>query len=204
MINVKKAIVFLAFLIFVALCLVYPSIVSWIINLVQILLTKSRQGLLACVPLLLYGAVGLRTRAYLWKVPPDAEQMEGDKHQSASLTLAGFCFTSLSLLVSFFKDEIHARDAGPQKIIFFFCCALACFIASYMALRYRTKHFFGFISEAFIDNGFWCVMVGLWAFFSRTTGMSQPAAIVTLLLIFYTASLVLNFYYHIHYVRKIT
>jgi hypothetical protein len=42
---------------------------------------------------------------YLWKVPPDPRQMDADKHQSASLTLAGFCFTSLSLLVSFFKKR---------------------------------------------------------------------------------------------------
>lgn len=187
-------------LVFVGVCLLCPSVPSSLIGSVQRLLM--RPGVLASIPRILYALVGFSTLGYLWKVPPDAQQMEADKHQSASLTLAGFCFTSLSLLVSFFKEPIKAGEAGPENIILFFCCALACFIASYMALRYRTKNLFGFLSEAFVDNGFWCVMVGLWAFLSRTAGMKESAAIIKLLLVFYLGYLILNFYYHVHYVRK--
>jgi hypothetical protein len=187
-------------LILAGVCLLCPSIPSSLIGSVQRLL--GRPSVLASIPLILYAMVGLSTLGYLWEVPPDAQQMEADKHQSASLTLAGFCFTSLSLLVSFFKERIKAGEAGPENIILFFAYALACFIASYMALRYRTKNLFGFLSEAFIDNGFWCVMVGLWAFLSRTAGMSESAAVIKVLLVLSLGYLILNFYYHIHYVRK--
>jgi hypothetical protein len=193
----KKWLPGLFILILIGVCLLWPSSPGLLIQRLP-----PGEIMLASLPLILYALVGLFTFNYLWKVPPDAQQMEADKHQSASLTLAGFCFTSLSLLVSFFKEPIKAGEAGPEKIILFFACALACFIASYMALRYRTKNLFGFLSEAFVDNGFWCVMVGLWAFLSRTAGMKESAAVIKLLLIFYLGYLILNFYYHIHYVRK--
>lgn len=156
----------------------------------------------ACAPLALYAIVGIRIRKYLREVPPDLMQMEPDKQQSASLTLAGFCFTSLSLLVSFFKDQIQRGETGPENIILFFCCALVSFIASYMTLRFRTMNIFGFVSDAFIDNGFWCVMVGLLAFFTQTPRMGRPAVAVFLLLVFYTAYLMLNILNHFRYVRN--
>jgi hypothetical protein len=188
-----------ALLIFIAACVLCPSILGVMVGAVGRLLAN--QAVIASLPLMLYALVGLSTLPYLWAIP--ASPMEPDKLQAASLTLAGFCFTSLSLLVSFFKEAIKAREQGPESIILFFCCALACFIASYLALKYRTRNLFPFMSEAFVDNGFWCVMVGLRAFFSRTNGMNKPALVVLLLLIFYVGYLALNFYYHIDYVRRL-
>ena len=49
--------------------------------------------------------MGSLTRDYLLAIPANAQQIEVDKQQAASLTLAGFCFTSLSLLLSFFKES---------------------------------------------------------------------------------------------------
>jgi hypothetical protein len=193
----RKWLTALSILILLGVLLVWPSGAVLLIGQLP-----RGEIILASLPLILYALVGAFTLPYLWRVPPDAQQMEADKHQSASLTLAGFCFTSLSLLVSFFKEAIKAGEAGPERIILFFCWALACFIASYMALRYRTKNLFGYLSEAFVDNGFWCVMVGLWAFLNHTAGMKQSAAIIKLLLIFYLGYLILNFYDHVHYVRK--
>ena len=166
------------------------------------LITASWQVPIACAPLALYGICGLWIRSYLAEIPPDHMQMEPDKQQAASLTLAGFCFTSLSLLISFFKEAIQHGETGPEGIILFFCCALACFVASYMTLRFRTKNVFGFVSDGFIDNGFWCVMVGLLTFFGRTPGMRRPAIAVALLLALYAGYLGLNIRYYIRYVRN--
>jgi hypothetical protein len=156
----------------------------------------------AIAPLFVYALIGLSTRSYLAEVPIDAYQTEADKPQAAGLTLAGFCFTSLSLLVSFFKEQIQRGDRGPENIILFFSCALVSFVASYMTLRYRTKNLFGFISDAFIDNGFWCILVGLLAFFIRNGGLGRPAIAVFLLLMFYAGCVVLHFRYYLRYVNN--
>ncbi len=166
------------------------------------LIAATWQVPIAFAPLVVYGIAGLKIRSYLGEVPPDHMQMEPDKQQAASLTLAGFCFTSLSLLVSFFKEAIQRGETGPEGIILFFCCALVCFVASYMTLRFRTKNLFGFVSDGFIDNGFWCVMVGLLTFFGQTPGMRRPAAAVALLLALYSAYFALNILYHVQYVRN--
>src|SRR5437879_6187676 len=110
--HTKWAISFLV-LILTGSCLLYPAILSRSIDWVQAILTEARQDIVACIPLILYIVVGFVTRDDLWKVPPDVLQMEVDKQQAASLTLAGFCFTSLSLLIAFFKTAIEQRDPAP-------------------------------------------------------------------------------------------
>src|SRR6266849_2477067 len=102
--TAKKPVIGLAVLIFIGTCLVCRFIPGAMIGLGRRFFAL--QGVQASLPLILYTLVGLSTLSYLREVPPDAQQMEAGKHQSASLTLAGFCFTSLSLLVSFFKEAI--------------------------------------------------------------------------------------------------
>jgi hypothetical protein len=172
------------------------------ISFVPGIVAKMWQIPIACLPLMVYAILGLKFRAYLGEVPPDQQQLEADKPQSASLTLAGFCFTSLSLLVSFFKEAIQHGEPGPENIILFFCGALTCFIASYMALRSRTQNLFLFMSDAFIDNGFWCVLVGLLTFLGHIAGMRRPAVVVTLLLVFYAGCVALHFRHFISYVTN--
>jgi hypothetical protein len=153
----------------------------------------------ACAPLMLYGMFGFKQRTSLHKLPSDRVQIELDRQPAASLTLAGFCFTSLSLLVSFFSEAIQREESGPENMILFFCCALFCFIASYMTLRYPAKNVFGFVSEAFIDNGFWCIIVGLLTYFIRSRGMRKPAIAMSVLLAFYAGCLILHFRQQVGY-----
>lgn len=110
--------------------------------------------------------------------------------------MAGFCFTSLSLLLSFFDEAIQREASGPENIILFFCCALFCFVASYMILRggvRGARNVSGFMSEALIDNGLWCILVGLLAYFVRSPGMRKPALAMSALLVFYVGFLILHF-----------
>jgi hypothetical protein len=141
---------------------------------------------------MIYAMIGFNQRASLGKLEPDA-------NPAAGLTLAGFCFTSLSLLVSFFSEAIQREESGPENMILFFCCALFCFIASYMALRYPAKKVLGFMSYALIDNGFWCILVGLLTYFTRSRGMRKPAIAVSALLVFYAGYLILQFRHPVRY-----
>jgi hypothetical protein len=103
------------------------------------------------------------------------------------------------LLVSFFSEAIQREESGPENMILFFCCALFCFIASYMALRYPAKKVLGFMSDAFIDNGFWCILVGLLTYFTRSRGMRKPAIAMSGLLVFYAGFLILHFRHQVRY-----
>jgi hypothetical protein len=147
----------------------------------------------ACAPVIVYSVIGFKRRANLRKAPPDGEPIEPGKRQAASLTLAGFCFTSLSLLVSFFNEAVQREASGPENMILFFCCALFCFVASYMILRGGLTNVSGSMSEALIDNGLWCILVGLLAYFIRSPGMRKPAVAMSGLLVFYAGFLILHF-----------
>jgi hypothetical protein len=156
--------------------------------------------LLAFMPLLLYAVVGAFTREYLLKIPRDAVQADLDKGQAMSLTLAGFCFTSISLSFSFFKTDLEAGAHIPVvSTIFYFCFALGCFIASYMVLKFRTQNLFEYLSEAFIDNGLWCILVGLFALFQNVKGLHRSRYVMGGSIVLYCCYLILNFYHHIKY-----
>jgi hypothetical protein len=62
-----------------------------------------------------------------------------------------------------------------------------------LSFRYRASSVFTFLSEALVDNGFWCILVGLLAYFSRSGNMRKPAIAMSVLLVFYAASLILHF-----------
>src|SRR5712692_206600 len=118
-------------LVLLALSLLFPAIIDDGIKFASILLEKGYSAL-PVIPLLLYSVLGAFIRKYLWQVPCDSAVIAMDKQVSSSLTLTGFCLTSLSFLIAFFKDEIKRGDPGPQGILLFFTFALGCFIASYM------------------------------------------------------------------------
>ena len=119
------------------------------------------------LPLVAYGVVGLVIRRSLQQpIPSDAKQTEFDRQQTASLTMTGFCFTSLSLLVSFFKDDLKVGNQQAIDIVFVFSCALIAFIASYTVLRFRIRRVADYLSDGFLDSGLWCILVGLHNFFA--------------------------------------
>jgi hypothetical protein len=128
-------------------------------------------------PLLLYSMVGLYCWNMLTAIPRDQIQASLSPIQAMSLTLTGFCFTSMGFLLSFFKEEIKQKNPAPEAILYFFAIALACFIASYMTLRYRHRHLFLFMFDAFMDNGLWCILVGLLKFAARTPGLTRLSAV---------------------------
>lgn len=155
------------------------------------------------LPVILYGTIGLFIHRYLWTVPRDAVQEEMEKGISHSLTLAGFSFTSIGLILSFFKDEIKSgNQTAEYRTVFFFCLGLGFFIASYMALRYRTKNLFQYTSEGFTDNGLWCILFGLNAFFKDVNGLRRSRIVIDILLALFLAYLGLHFYHHLVYARK--
>jgi hypothetical protein len=155
--------------------------------------------LLPFIPLIVYGLVFLTLRAFAWEAPTVAMLTPMDKQEAASLTLTGLCFTSLSLLLSFYKEQINQGKIAPQKILVFFTIALGCFITSYLALRYKSKNIFTLASEAFIDNGLWCILAGLWTFSSLTPGLEALPRVLTVFIGFYFLHLGINAYFYLKF-----
>jgi hypothetical protein len=181
-----------------ALCIAVPAVLDAANEIL-----KKLRSVLPFIPLLLYGILAIVTKKYLRGVPRDATVMALDRPEANSLTLTGFCFTSLSFLLAFFKDEIKKGDNTPEGILLFFAVALGCFIASYMALRYRTKNFFIMLNEAFLDNGIWCVLVGFWTFFNANQSLRPLVGIFTVFIVLYFLYLLTHFIYSISYARQV-
>jgi hypothetical protein len=198
-----RATIGLVTLLLITVLVIFPSISDAAVYLANGLLKKVGSVLLI-IPLLLYAIVGFVVRKYLWKPPRDELVSALDRQEASSLVLTGFCFTSLSFLLAFFKDEIKRGDSTPKGILLFFAVALGCFIASYMAMRYRTKNLFMVLNEAFLDNGLWCVLAGFWEFFNASPSLRALSATVTIFIVIFFLYLIMHFVYWIGYARKIT
>jgi len=173
-----KLLLFVAALNLLALSLLFPELFIKALLIADSGLAKC-SPVLPFVPLVLYAVLGTAIRTYLWKSPRDATALALDRPEASSLTLAGFCFTSLSFLLGFFKDELKKGDTTPERILFFFASALGCFIVAYMVLRFRTKNLSLILNQAFLDNGLWCVLVGFWAFSRQITALSGLLIVFT-------------------------
>jgi hypothetical protein len=184
-----------AVLLVAAVLLLFSPTVSGAAGRADRLLRNFVWPFLAIIPLALYALLSTFLWHYLKGTPADRMQPEFDRQQTWSLTLCDACFTSLGLLVGFFKDEIKAGAAQPTGIIFFFAVALGCFAAAHMVLRYRTRNAFGFVADSFVDNGLWCVLVGLWVFTRGTTTLGPLSLIFLLLGLLFLGYLALHFYY---------
>lgn len=199
--RLLAAISFVLGLALVALCLIFPAVLEVAVQFASSLIDRFH-SVLPIAPLLLYVILGAVIWNFLWEAPRDLTAVGLDRDEASSLTLTGFCFTSLSFLLAFFKTDIQNNDPAPQKILFFFACALGCFIASYMVLRFRTENVSLLLNQALIDNGLWCVLVGFWTFFTRTTALRSLTTIFTIFIVLYFVYLVRHLVNWIRYCRR--
>ena len=188
-------------LVLLALCLIFPAMLEEAVQFAGGVIYRLR-SVLPITPLLLYAVLTAVIWKFLWETPRDLTALGLDRDEASSLTLTGFCFTSLSFLLAFFKTDIQNNDPAPQKILFFFACALGCFIASYMALRFRTENVSLLLNQALVDNGLWCVLVGFWTFFTRTAALRSLSSIFTIFIVLYFAYLVRHFVNWVRYCRS--
>lgn len=158
--------------------------------------------MLVALPVTIYLVLGLATASYQKLEPRQVEQEYRDKHQAMSLTLAGFSFTSLSLLIGFFKEEIKSAQPQPRGILFFFALSLAFFVASYLALRYRTKHLWFLVSDAAIDSGFWCILLGVWVFCNETLGLRSITPLFLTLLTAFLIYLLVHVFFMLAFAHR--
>jgi hypothetical protein len=189
-------------LIVIAFNLLFPSTVPTVVTGMANGYAEARIPFLIG-PYILYVALAafIYSKGRLFEVLRDEVQEELQKQQMTSLTLAGFCFTSLGLLISFFKEEIKSHQPGPEIILTFFAVALGSFIASYMVLRYRGQRIYSLVSDASLDNGMWCVLAGLLLFCYTTPGLERLPSVFAAVMAAYIVYVGLNVYFYVEFIR---
>lgn len=131
------------------------------------------------LPLLLYGLLALFTVSRQRQAIPDKLHAVLDGRMNANLTLVGFAFAVIGLLVSLFQTELQVVFDS----IYLFSVALASFFGSYVLLYLRLCRFFDTMSEGLTNNGLWSIMSGLWFLFSSFEELENVAYLFLVLLI---------------------
>ena len=110
---------------------------------------------------------------------PDKRHTVLDGRMNANLTLVGFSFAVIGLLVSLFQETL------PKVFdsIHLFTVSLVCFFGYYMSLYLRLRRVFDTMSEALTNNGLWAVMAGLWLLFQSFPALSPISYLFCILLI---------------------
>jgi len=133
------------------------------------------------LPLMAYVTIGVFIHDYLHSVMDPEAQISLNNFIPVSLTLSTFSFAAISLMVSFFKDEIKDNsDPFVTETVFCFCAALLFFIVSFMVLRFRGEYLILYAWEGATDSGLWCMLVGLMIFATDKLAL-HPARIVVVI-----------------------
>lgn len=102
-----------------------------------------------------------------------------DGRMNANLTLVGFAFGVIGLLVSLFQNNL--------PVVFYsvhlFSVALASFFGSYVLLYLRLLRLFDTMSEGLTNNGLWAVIAGLWSLFKSFEEIKSISYLFLILLI---------------------
>jgi hypothetical protein len=149
--------------------------------------------LLPFLPLTLYSVVGLFIRDYLNSAMDTKAQFRLDSFVPLSLALSGVAFTAISLIVSFFKTEIEkAGNPLIARTVFLLCVAFGCFVSSFVLLRFRGRYLHNYMWEGLTDNGLWCILAALIAFFTYERSLQWACFAAVGALVVYAACLLVQ------------
>ena len=152
----------------------------------------------ALVPLCMYGiASSLMWQMLTQPLSCRIEQRVHDK-QGRSLTLAGFALTALAILLRFYGPDIVQQEEASVSLVL----SLGFFIATYLLLRYRMKEWADFFSDALLDSGLWCILMGLGLLFRRVLQSPCAVAVVGFLMIGFLAYVAVHLIFSVANARK--
>ena len=109
---------------------------------------------------------------------PDRRQALLDSRQSTNLTLVGFSFTVIGLLVTLYESKLDI----VSEAVFLFSLSLGYFLGSYLLLLLRLRRFFDTLSEALTISGLWVTVSGLRALFGALEPVANLAIIFVILM----------------------
>lgn len=131
------------------------------------------------VPLVLYVILVISTSVRQIQWIDDKRHPVLDGRMNANLTLVGFAFGVIGLLVSLFQNNLPVVFDS----IHLFSVALASFFGSYVLLYLRLLRLFDTMSEGLTNNGLWAVVAGLWSLFKSFEEIKSISYLFLILLI---------------------
>jgi hypothetical protein len=127
------------------------------------------------------------------KTVPDRIAVQLDSRMNINLTLLGFSFTVLGLLVSLFPKEL-VTVRSPIELL---AVALTCFLSSYILLYLRLWRAFETGSDALTTSGIWATIGGMRELFRAFPVIAPLGALFTgllaMLALFVLADIYLRF-----------
>jgi hypothetical protein len=155
--------------------------------------------ILGFLPFIIYFIIGIfLSKRLLIPLPPE-QTREFEKSRAINLTLAGFSFTSLGLLIGLFKDTIGSHE----RLFFFFIFALVFFVISFLLTRFRTRWLFAFLLDCFTDSGLWCILFGLLLFVLKISLSKRIQFLLLSALAVFAICLIANLCFIVKYFRSI-
>jgi drug/metabolite transporter (DMT)-like permease len=107
---------------------------------------------------------------------------------NSNLTLVGFSFTVVGLLVTLFQANL----SQVYEATFLFSLSVACFFASYLLLYLRLKRFVDTMSEGLTNAGLWATIAGLRALFLSFDPLKSISPMFTLVLVVLASYIVVD------------
>ena len=109
------------------------------------------------IPILAYVLLCILTLKRQMQQIPEKRHPVLDTRATTNLTLVGFSFAVISLIVTLFKDQIGQVSYS----LFLFSIGLSCFFGSYVLLYLRLRRCFDTISDGLTNSGIWTILWGM-------------------------------------------
>jgi hypothetical protein len=154
---------------------------------------------LAMLPLLMYFTAAPLVRSYLQERIRDAAERRLHQKQTRSLTLAGFSFTALAVLVRLYSGALPPLEGCAVSL----ALSLFFFVSSYMLLRFRMKEWSDYFSDAMLDSGLWCLFITVAFFYLSVIRSGYAVALIAILMVGFIAWVAVHLRFYVRYARKL-
>lgn len=121
------------------------------------------------IPIIFYSILCVFTIKRHKQKIPDKKYNDLNNRMNSNLSLVGFSFAVIGLLISLFQADL----AKVSDAIYFFSASLSSFFCSYILLYLRVNRFFDCYSAGMTNNGLWATMIGLYVLFEAFPILQQ-------------------------------
>ncbi len=141
------------------------------------------------IPIIPYLLIFLLSFRYQLKPIEDRKDPILNMRMGSNLTLAGFNFTVIALLLNLYQKNELVINFYP---IYYFSLSLIFFMLSYILLHLRLRKAFDFASDVFTVSGLWTIIAGLYFMFHAYEPLKSISLAFQILLIIFLIYIIID------------
>jgi hypothetical protein len=145
--------------------------------------------ILPFIPIILYSFIFSLTYQYQLRYIENRIDPILNMRMSSNLTLAGFNFTVIALLLNLYQKNELKIIYYP---LYYFSVSLTYFLLSYIILHLRLRNTFEFVSDAFTISGLWTIIAGLYLMFCTFEILRPISLAFQILLIIFVIYMIID------------